>query len=68
VSDEPRLRIEQYRSAIGRPEKHRRILRSLGLSGVNRTVERPDNAAVRGMIKKIPHLVRVVDGSTADRA
>lgn len=68
MSDGPRLRIEQYRSEIGRPDKHRRILKALGLHGVHRVVERPDNPAVRGMIKKIPHLVRVVEDSATDRA
>jgi large subunit ribosomal protein L30 len=68
VSDQPRLRIEQYASAIGRPDKHRRILRALGLDGLNKVVERPDNPAIRGMIAKIPHLVRVVEGSTTESA
>jgi large subunit ribosomal protein L30 len=68
VSDQPRLRIEQYSSAIGRPDKQRRILRALGLNGLHKVVERPDNPAIRGMIAKIPHLVRVVEGSTTERA
>lgn len=57
------LRIEQYRSGIGRPEKHKRILQALGLGKMNRVVEQPDNPAIRGMVNKIPHLVRIVDDS-----
>ena len=68
MSDLPQLKIEQYRSGIGRPEQHKRILRALGLGVVNRVVERPDNPAVRGMVAKIPHLVRIVDHASGDRA
>jgi large subunit ribosomal protein L30 len=57
------LRIKQYRSGIGRPEKHKRILQALGLGKMNRVVEQPDNPAIRGMVNKIPHLVRIVDDS-----
>lgn len=68
MNDLPQLKIEQYRSGIGRPEKHKRILRALGLGVMNRVVERPDNPSVRGMVAKIPHLVRIVDNASGDRA
>lgn len=54
--------IEQYRSGLQAPEKQKRVLRALGLEKLHRVVERPDNDAVRGMVKTIPHLVRIVDG------
>ena len=57
------LRIQQYRSGIGRPVRHKRILEALGLGKMHRVVEKPDNAAIRGMVEKIPHLVRIVDDS-----
>ncbi|MFP4531266.1 MAG: 50S ribosomal protein L30 [Desulfobacterales bacterium] len=47
------------RSMNGRPEKHRKILRSMGFGKLNRTVELPDNPATRGMIEKVPHMVKV---------
>ena len=53
-----KVRITQIRSIIGRPEKHRRIIRALGLKKMNMTVEHNMNPAIMGMVKKIPHLVR----------
>ncbi len=53
-----KVRITQIRSIIGRPEKHRRIVRALGLRKMNMTVEHNMNPAIMGMVKKIPHLVR----------
>lgn len=55
------IRIEQYKSPIGYPRNQREVLRSLGLRRIRHVVEREDSPAVRGMIKKIPHLVRVVE-------
>lgn len=44
---------------IGRPEKHRRVLRGIGLRKMNRTVQREDTPAIRGMIDVVSHLVSV---------
>ncbi len=55
------IRIEQVRSAIGRPAPQREVLRSLGLRRIRHVVERQDTPAVRGMVKKISHLVRVLE-------
>ncbi len=54
-----KLKITQIRSTIGRPEKHRRIIRALGLKRMHMTVEHNMNPAIYGMVKKIPHLVTV---------
>ncbi len=43
---------------IGKPEKHRRVLRGMGLTKLNRTVELEDTASTRGMIRTVSHLVR----------
>jgi large subunit ribosomal protein L30 len=56
-----KVKIQWYRSAIAAPEKHKVIVRSLGLTRLNQVVERPDTAAIRGMVAKIPHLVRIVE-------
>jgi len=56
---EGKLRIELYRSTIGVPEKLRRVVRGLGLRRINQVVERPDTPAIRGMVAKAPHLVRI---------
>ncbi|MCZ6746567.1 MAG: 50S ribosomal protein L30 [Acidobacteria bacterium] len=53
--------IEQYRSGIGFSLRQKRTLRALGLRKMNQRVERPDNPAVRGMVAKICHLVRIVE-------
>ncbi len=53
------LRITLIRSGIGRPKKHKTILKSLGFSKLHQTVIRPDRPDIWGMIQKIPHLVRV---------
>jgi large subunit ribosomal protein L30 len=53
------LRITQVRSKIGYPEDQRATLQSLGLRKIRQQVVRPDNPAVRGMIKKVRHLITV---------
>lgn len=54
-----KIKITQVRSYIGRPEKQRKVLRSLGLGKMNRSVFLADTPEVRGMINKVPHLVSV---------
>jgi large subunit ribosomal protein L30 len=55
------IRIQYYRSFIASPKTHKTIVRSLGLRKLNQIVERPDNAAVRGTVAKVPHLLRIVE-------
>ena len=52
-----KLKVTLVKSMIGRPEKHRKILRSMGLAKINRTVEFKDTPSIRGMINKVSHLV-----------
>ncbi|HYO45137.1 MAG TPA: 50S ribosomal protein L30 [Gemmatimonadota bacterium] len=54
-----RLRITQSKSEIRQPKRMRETLRALGLKGYQRSVEQPDNPAIRGMISKVRHLVTV---------
>lgn len=54
-----KLKVTQNKSEIGRPEKQRQILRGLGLRGIHSTVTVENQAAFRGMIKKVLHLVTV---------
>jgi large subunit ribosomal protein L30 len=58
---EAKIRIKLIRSPICTPEKHKVIVRALGLRKINQVVERPDTAAFRGFVKKIPHLLALVD-------
>ena len=54
------LKIRQVRSGIGFDETQKATLRALGLEKIGRVREVPDNAPIRGMINKIPHLVVIV--------
>jgi large subunit ribosomal protein L30 len=53
-----KLKVTLVKSMIGRPEKHRKILRSMGLAKINRTVEFIATPSIRGMINKVSHLVK----------
>ena len=54
-----RILVTLVRSMHGRPEKHRRVLKGMGLTKMNKTVELEDTPAIRGMAEKVSHLVRV---------
>ncbi len=54
-----KLKITLVKSTIGAIPKHKKTIAALGLKKVNKTVEMPDNAAVRGMIHQVKHLVKV---------
>ncbi len=56
-----KLRVRQIRSGIGCPIEMRETLKALGLGKMHRIAARADTKEVRGMIKKIPHLVEVLD-------
>ena len=56
-----RIRIQYYKSAICTPEKHKRVVKGLGFTRLRQIVEREDTASIRGMVKVIPHLVRILD-------
>ena len=56
------ITVEQVSSAIGRPGKQRETLIGLGLNKIGRRSSLEDTPAVRGMIAKVAHLVRIVDG------
>ena len=53
------LKITLVKSTIGAVPKHKKTIEALGLSKMHKTVELPDNAATRGMIKQVQHLVKV---------
>ena len=53
------LKVTLVKSTIGAVPKHKKTVEALGLRKVNKTVELPDNAATRGMIQRVNHLVKV---------
>jgi large subunit ribosomal protein L30 len=54
------VRIRWVRSAIASPVKHKKIVKGLGFTRLNQVVEREDTPSIRGMVKKIPHLLEFV--------
>ena len=54
-----KLKITLVKSTIGAVPKHKKTVEALGLNKMHKTVEQPDNAAIRGMIQQVRHLVKV---------
>ena len=54
-----KLKITLVKSTIGAIPKHKKTVEALGLRKLNKTIERPDNAAIRGMVDQVKHLVKV---------
>ena len=57
------ITVTQVKSPIGRPAKQRETLKGLGLNKLHRTRTLEDTPAVRGMIEKVAHLVRVEESA-----
>ncbi len=55
------VRIKQVRSAIGQSARHRGTLRALGLGKIGRTVEHAESPQLAGMLRKVRHLVEIVE-------
>jgi len=66
VSDKAQktVRIKWVRSGIGFTYHQKRIVRSLGLKKLNQEVERPDTPQIRGLVAKVPHLVKIVEATS----
>ncbi len=58
------IKIKMIGSVIGCPEKQRATVRGLGLRRMHHVVERKDTPEIRGMVKKIPHLVTIVEAAS----
>jgi large subunit ribosomal protein L30 len=55
------IKIQYYRSSIGYAKKQKDIVKSLGITKLNQTVTMADSAASRGIVAKVPHLLRIVE-------
>ena len=55
-----KIHLKWVRSAICAPTKQKLVVKGLGFTRLNQVIERPNNAAIRGMVAKIPHLVEIV--------
>ena len=60
-TDKQMIRLQWVRSAICAPAKHKLVIRGLGFTRLNQVVERVDTPSIRGMVKKVPHLVKIVE-------
>lgn len=56
-----KIRLQWVRSAIASPEKHKLVIKGLGFTRLNQVIEREDSPSIRGMVKKVPHLVKIVE-------
>ncbi|HIS46718.1 MAG TPA: 50S ribosomal protein L30 [Candidatus Scybalocola faecigallinarum] len=54
-----KLKITLVKSTIGAVPKHKKTVEALGLKKLHHTVELPNNAAVKGMVNQVKHLVKV---------
>ena len=55
------IKIKQIKSKIGYPVDQKRTLEALGLHKISQVVEKDDSPVIRGMIRKVHHLVEVID-------
>jgi large subunit ribosomal protein L30 len=60
-SENENIRIQYYRSSIGYSAKQKLVVKSLGITKLNQIVERPNTPSMRGIVIKVPHLLRIVD-------
>ena len=61
MAETKKIKIQYYRSKIQAPVKHKLVVKGLGFTRLNQIVEREDTPAIRGMVEKIPHLVRILE-------
>ena len=55
------IKIKLVKSGIGHPEKQRAVLRGMGLTKLNKVVKLKDTPETRGMIRKVSHLLEVIE-------
>jgi large subunit ribosomal protein L30 len=55
------ITIQYYRSSIGFSKKQKDVVKALGITKLNQQVTRPDTPSMRGIVAKVPHLLRIVD-------
>ena len=60
-SESGQIKIQYYRSMIGYAKKQKEIVKALGITKLNQTVTHQDSAAARGIVNKVPHLLRIVE-------
>ena len=61
MADIKKIKIKQVKSTIGASEKQIKVVRALGLKKKDQVVEHYASATIMGMVKKVPHIVEIVD-------
>jgi large subunit ribosomal protein L30 len=61
MAETAKIKLQYFRSMICAPEKQKLTIKGLGFTRLNQIVEREDTPSIMGMVKKVPHLVRVVE-------
>ena len=61
------IKVKWIRSVIGRPDNQRKTIRGLGFKRLNQTLTLPDRPEIRGMIRRVNHLLDVLEGSERER-
>ena len=56
-----KISLQWVRSAIASPVKHKKVIKGLGFTRLNQVIEREDTPSIRGMVNKVPHLVKIVN-------
>ena len=56
-----KLQLKWVRSAIQAPVKHKLVIKGLGFTRLNQVIEREDTPSIRGMVAKVPHLLRILE-------
>lgn len=56
-----KIKIQYYKSMIGYSKKQKAVIKSLGITKLNQIIERPNNPSMRGIVEKVPHLLRIVE-------
>ena len=56
-----KVQLKWVRSAIAAPVRHKLVIKGLGFTRLNQVIEREDTPSIRGMVKTIPHLVRILE-------
>lgn len=59
----PRIVVQLVRGLAGTTRYQREVIKGLGLRRLGATASRPDNPMIRGMVRRVPHLVRIVEES-----
>ena len=61
--DRPRIVVQLVRGLAGTTRYQREVVKGLGLRRLGATASRPDNPMIRGMVRRVPHLVRIVEAT-----